>query len=118
MRGHNNYILPTIEEKHCHTDKFIYNYMLDHFFNFKQIKRKSNDLYNYFKNNIEFDMTIDVRLKHFREVLKSEKTFEFYLHLNNILFPLIIDLEYIIKNLIKINFSKLYNNFNIGFLDI
>ena len=63
-------------------------------------------------------MTINVRLKHFQKVLKSEKTFEFYLHLNNILFSLIIDLEYLIKNLIKINVPKLYDNFNIDFSDI
>ncbi|CAG8734645.1 9715_t:CDS:1, partial [Funneliformis caledonium] len=40
MRGHNNYMLPTIEEKCCHAAKFTYNYMLNHSFNFKQIKRK------------------------------------------------------------------------------
>jgi len=118
MRGHNKYILPTLEEKHCHVAKFIYNYIQDHSFNFKQIKRKSKDLYNFFKDNIKFNMMVDIRQKHFQHVLKSEKIFEFYLYLNDTLFPLIINLEFLIKNLIKINFPELYNSFNIDFLDI
>ncbi|CAI2189547.1 16586_t:CDS:2, partial [Funneliformis geosporum] len=55
----------------------------------------------------------DIKLEHFQKVLKSKNTFEYYLYLKKILFSLIVNLESLIKNLIRLNFPELYNDFNI-----
>jgi hypothetical protein len=113
MLGHNKYMLPTKDEKCCHVAKFIREYMQNHSIDFVNIKRKSNILFNNFEDNKEFNIMPDIKLEHFQKVLKSKNTFEYYLYLKEILFPLIVNLKSLIKNLIRLNFSELYNDFNI-----
>src|SRR5215216_184405 len=107
MQEHNKYNLPTNEEKYCHVAKFIQNYMQEHFINFEKIKNKSNILYNYFQNNKEFHQEVEIGKIHFQEILKSQDKYEFYLYLKDELFSSIIDLEFMIKNLIKINYMMI-----------
>ena len=72
----------------------------------------------YFKNNKEFNIIMDIKKKQFQYILAYENKFGFYLHLYEKLFPLIIELEYYTASLIKINFSKIYNNFNMDLPNI
>ena len=111
MQGHNKYSLPTTEEKHCHAAIIIRKYMQEYSIDFKKIKNKI--IFNYFEKTKEFDESVDLGKTHFQHVLKSKNWYDFYLFLADELFPNIISLESIIKNIIRINFPELYNNFNI-----
>jgi len=111
MQGHNKYSLPTTEEKHYHAAIIIRKYMQEYSIDFKKIKNKI--IFNYFEKTKEFDESVDLGKIHFQHVLKSKNRYDFYLFLADELFPNIISLESIIKNIIRINFPELYNNFNI-----
>src|SRR5215216_5116061 len=65
------------------------------------------------QTNKDFFMDVDLGKTHFSNVLGSNNLYDFYLYLENCLFPSIISLESLIANLIKINFPELYNYFNI-----
>ena len=111
MQAHFNYSLPSQDEKYCRVTKVIEKYMQVHSINFTNIN--IDDIFNYFKTNKDFFMDVDLGKTHFSNVLGSNNLYDFYLYLENCLFPSIISLESLIANLIKINFPELYDNFNI-----
>jgi hypothetical protein len=111
MQAHFNYSLPSQDEKYCRVTKVIEKYMQVHSINFTDIN--IDNIFNYFKTNKDFFMDVDLGKTHFSKVLGSNNLYDFYLYLENCLFPLIISLESFIANLIKINFPELYDNFNI-----
>ena len=112
MQRYNISILPTSEEKYYRIAKIIEKYMEENSIDF--IKIKNNDIIDYFKENKQFHMSVDIGKIHFQDVLKSEDIYNFYLYLGNNLFPSIVSLESIITNIIKLNFPKLYVDFNIN----
>ena len=61
---------------------------------------------------------VDIKKRHFDEILKSENRFKFYLYLKNQLFPLIIKLESLVAKLIQCSFPELYSLFNIDIPNI
>ena len=85
-------------------------------YDFANIINKNID--EYFKNNKEFNIIMNIKKKQFWYILACENKFRFYLHLYKKLFPLIIELEHYTASLIKINFSKIYNNFNMDLPNI
>ena len=111
MQGHNNYTIPTKYEKYCHIAGFLQNYMKDYDEDYSNIKSK--EVFDYFKKNKAIDEMIDIKITYFNDLLKSRNKFEFYLYLKNTLFPLVIELELLISELVKCRFPKLYLNFKI-----
>src|SRR6266542_1541314 len=118
MQGHNAYIIPTLDEKYCFITRFIQNNFRDQFDSFKILKKNRNNIYKNFETNKNFDNDVDIKEDHFNHILGNEKIFEFYNCLNKNLFPLIIKLEHLIANLVKYQFSELYETFNISIPNI
>ena len=68
---------------------------------------------DYFKNNKEFYILVDIVKSHFSQICNSKDIYNFYLYLRDHLFPSIVHLESMITNIIRLNFPELYANFNI-----
>ena len=79
--------------------------------NFQLIKKNISNIFNEFEESKDFDEKIEIRKSHFRDIVKIENTL--YLYLVEKLFPSIVKLESLVKNIINCNFSQLYNDFNI-----
>ena len=73
--------------------------------NFQSIKKNISNIFNEFKKSKDFDEKIEIGKSHFRNIVKTENTLYLYFYLIEKLFPSIVKLESLVKNII--------NNFNI-----
>ena len=118
MQGHNSYIQPTYEEKLYQIGIFLKKYMQKNSLNFQLIKKNISNIFNEFKKNKGFDKKIEIRKSHFKDIVKIKNTLYLYFYLIEGLFPSIVKLESLVKNIINCNFFQLYYDFNIDLLDI
>jgi len=116
MTGHPNYAFPTKSEKYCQCSIYIYDYMLKHNIEFKNIQY--DNIYIDFIKDKKLEKQADIKKSHFKFVLDDINIYNLYLYLNDNLFHSIISLSTIVANLIEKQFPELYKNFNINLINI
>jgi len=72
--------------------------------NFQSIKKNISNIFNKFEESKDFDKKIEIEKSYFRNIEKIKNTLYFYFYLIEKLFPSIIKLESLIKNIINYNF--------------
>ena len=68
------------------------------------IKKNISNIFNEFEENKDFNEKIEIEKSHFRNIVKTENTLYLYFYLVKKLFPSIIKLESLVKNIINCNF--------------
>jgi len=68
------------------------------------IKKNISNIFNEFEESKDFDKKIEIEKSYFRNIVKIKNTLYFYFYLIEKLFPSIIKLESLIKNIINYNF--------------